>query len=57
MPRSVGGRWMMLLIVIYLGWLTINHPSDAIALFQTIGHAFGQLFSAVYTASQGGNQP
>lgn len=49
-PRSTGGRWVLLIIVLWLIWMMINHPSDAVDLFQTIGSGIGQLFTAAYEA-------
>lgn len=49
-PRSVGGRWVMLVVVLWLIWMMINHPSDAVDLFQTIGNGIGQLFTAAFEA-------
>jgi len=40
----------MLIIVAWLIWMMINHPSDAIDLLQTIGSGIGNLFSTAYEA-------
>lgn len=45
----------MLFLVLYIVWLTINHPSEAITLFTTVVEGIGKIFSAVFQAStQGG---
>lgn len=49
-PRSVGGRWVMLVIVLWFGWMLITHPSDAVDLLQTIGGLISDLFSTMYQA-------
>jgi hypothetical protein len=49
-PKSTSGRWVMLVLVLWLIWMMINHPSDAIALLQAIGGAIVDLFSTMYEA-------
>lgn len=51
-PRSVGGRWVMLIVVAWLVWMMINHPGDAVDLFQAFFGAIGKAFSAAYQAYQ-----
>lgn len=53
-PRSTGGKWVLLIVVLFLIWMTINHPSEAVVLFQDFFGAIGDLFSAVFTAYQEG---
>lgn len=55
-PRSTGGRWVMMLVVAFLIWLAINHPSDAVDLFQAFFGGLGDLANAVYTAGKEGSQ-
>lgn len=51
-PKTDSGKWIMLIVFLYLGWLTINHPAEAVNLFETIISGIGQLFNAVFTVSQ-----
>lgn len=51
-PRSTSGRWIMLLIIAWLIWLMINHPSEGIDLIQAFFGGIGDIFSAIFRAYQ-----
>jgi hypothetical protein len=52
-PRSTSGRWIMLLIVAWLIWVLINHPSEGVEIIQGFFGAIGKLFGSIYDAYQG----
>jgi hypothetical protein len=49
-PKSTSGRWVMLLFVLWLVWMMVNHPSDAIDLFQAFFGFLGDLATTIYDA-------
>ena len=54
-PRSVAGRWVMLILVAWLIWMMITHPADAIDLIGGILSAIGELFTTGYEAYKEAN--
>ena len=53
LPKSTGGRWLLLLFVIYLLWLAANQPGEAVEVLRSIAGMFSDLFQAIYDASNG----
>lgn len=43
----------MLLIVAWLIWVLINHPSEGVEIIQGFFGAIGKLFGSIYDAYQG----